>query len=242
MTLAVALQAGPAQLARADASAAPPPITYGFGLSRNAPESWDPTTNTLVLDVSTANLAPDAGQPHTIRVILPTGYFDHPERRYPVFYLLHNMAASTSIVGAYVPQAYDDMILVLPYGGPRGWYVNWANQNTAAGAQNWENFEIDQVIPFVDANFRTVASSVDNADTANLQHMHWVSGISGLPHLSCSSPAPAAVRTARKVLTGHEGAGLLQPSGVRRARSARAARYSPPRRPIRLPARSRTSG
>ncbi|WP_425506606.1 alpha/beta hydrolase-fold protein [Streptomyces rectiverticillatus] len=46
----------------------------------------------------------------------------------------------------------------LPDGGRRGWYANWLDQKTAAGAQNWENFHINQVIPFIDANLRTVAA------------------------------------------------------------------------------------
>ncbi|WP_344441236.1 alpha/beta hydrolase-fold protein, partial [Kitasatospora nipponensis] len=49
------------------------------------------------------------------------------------------------------------MIIVMPDGGPRSWYTNWLQQNTEAGAQNWENFETNQVIPFVDANLRTEA-------------------------------------------------------------------------------------
>ncbi|GAA1949629.1 alpha/beta hydrolase [Catenulispora subtropica] len=163
VALAVAFQAGPASLARADAGDPAPVITYGFGLTEQSPATWDPTTNTLVADVHTDAVKDDAGQAHTIRVILPTGYFQNPQRRYPVFYLLHENLGDTATDAQYIPKAYSDMIIVLPDGGPRGWYTNWANQNTVAGAQNWETFHIDQVIPFIDANFRTVATKQGRA-------------------------------------------------------------------------------
>ena len=50
------------------------------------------------------------------------------------------------------------LISVAPNGSGRGWYTNWVNPPAALGPQNWETFHLDQVIPFVDANLRTIAS------------------------------------------------------------------------------------
>ncbi|MEU7105684.1 alpha/beta hydrolase-fold protein, partial [Streptomyces sp. NPDC046215] len=59
--------------------------------------------------------------------------------------------------------AAQSMITVIPDGGRRGWYTNWLDQKTAAGAQNWENFHVNQVIPFIDANLRTRAAKEGRA-------------------------------------------------------------------------------
>ncbi|WP_251056103.1 penicillin acylase family protein [Streptomyces sp. ISL-94] len=57
----------------------------------------------------------------------------------------------------------DEMITVIPDGGARSWYANWLNQKTVLGAQNWENFHLKQVIPFIDANLRTIATKKSRA-------------------------------------------------------------------------------
>jgi uncharacterized protein rv1288/MT1326 len=43
----------------------------------------------------------------------------------------------------------------MPDGGAAGWYCNPVKSN--AGPQMWETFHIEQLIPWVDANFRTIA-------------------------------------------------------------------------------------
>ena len=47
------------------------------------------------------------------------------------------------------------MITVVPDGGLKGWYADWAMQHTVMGAANWESFHLTQVVPFIDANLRT---------------------------------------------------------------------------------------
>ncbi|MFJ3725497.1 hypothetical protein ACIPYQ_23400 [Streptomyces sp. NPDC090045] len=96
------------------------------------------TATEFTVTVTTTQVA----KQHPIRIILPPGYWDDPARRYPVLYFLHSSTA---------------MITVIPDGGPRGWYANWPDENTGAGAQNWETFHLDQVIRFIDDNLRTIA-------------------------------------------------------------------------------------
>ncbi|CAM5242979.1 hypothetical protein SCALM49S_10336 [Streptomyces californicus] len=47
------------------------------------------------------------------------------------------------------------LIVVMPDGGAAGWYSNPVSSNV--GPRNWETFHISQLLPWVDANFRTYA-------------------------------------------------------------------------------------
>ena len=52
--------------------------------------------------------------------------------------------------------------MVLPEAGYDGnggsWFTNWVDQHAALGTANWETFEAQQVIGFIDANLRTKAT------------------------------------------------------------------------------------
>jgi hypothetical protein len=37
------------------------------------------------------------------------------------------------------------------------WFTNWVDQHTALGRADWETFHINQLIPWIDANLRTIA-------------------------------------------------------------------------------------
>nr|WP_267244842.1 alpha/beta hydrolase-fold protein [Streptomyces sp. PR69] len=139
--------------ARADATV-PPLLTDGYGLTQTAEPTG--TATNFVITVST----PEVAGEQRIRILLPSDYADQPAKRYPVFYFLHGAADDPGNPALAYPALTrsTSMITVIPDGGLRGWYANWLDQNTAAGAQNWKNFHINQVIPFIDANLRTVAT------------------------------------------------------------------------------------
>ncbi|MFJ1704938.1 alpha/beta hydrolase [Kitasatospora sp. NPDC088346] len=145
-----ATTAGPARAA--GGSGSPPRMADGFGLTQVDTAVGGPTD--FFITVTT----PEVTGRHHIKIILPSGYYDDPARRYPVLYFLHGSPDDP------VRQTYpalttsNSMITVIPDGGARGWYANWLDQRTQAGAQNWENFHLDQVIPFIDANLRTTAT------------------------------------------------------------------------------------
>ncbi|WP_411293148.1 alpha/beta hydrolase [Streptomyces sp. CBMA156] len=131
---------------------APPPMADGFGLTQVAPAVGGPTD--FYLTVTT----PEVAGRHHIKIILPSGYYRDPAKRYPVLYFLHGSPDEPVRQTYPALSSSNAMITVIPDGGARGWYANWLDQNTPAGAQNWENFHLDQVIPFIDANLRTVAT------------------------------------------------------------------------------------
>lgn len=94
-----------------------------------------------------------------VNVLLPEDYNTSTTRRYPVLYLLHGGAQDfrkfhleDDIIGLTRGRR---LIVVMPDGGTAGWYSNPVRSNS--GPKNWENFHIHQLIPWVDANFRTYA-------------------------------------------------------------------------------------
>ncbi|MEU1287949.1 alpha/beta hydrolase-fold protein [Kitasatospora sp. NPDC005856] len=141
----------PAVRAEAAEADAPPPLTDGFGLTQVGAATG--TATNFVVTVTT----PQVAGAHTIRILLPADYAARPDKRYPVLYFLHGASDNPSDPALAYPAltAAQSMITVIPDGGLRGWYTDWLDQNTAAGAQNWETFHLTQVLPFVDANLRT---------------------------------------------------------------------------------------
>ncbi|MEV0962888.1 alpha/beta hydrolase-fold protein [Streptomyces sp. NPDC049910] len=149
--LAAAAMVAPAGSAQAaDGGTVPPSMPNGFGLTQVDTAKGSATNFSLT--VTTPEVA---GEQH-IKIILPGGYYDDPARRYPVMYFLHGSPDDPIQQNYPALSMSDSMITVIPDGGARGWYANWLDQKTAAGAQNWENFHLKQVIPYIDANLRTI--------------------------------------------------------------------------------------
>jgi len=142
----------PAGVAQAADGAAPPRMEDGFGLTQVGTATGDATN--FYLTVTTPEVA---GEQH-IKIILPSGYYDDPARRYPVMYFLHGSPDDPIQQNYPALSMSNEMITVIPDGGARGWYANWLDQKTPAGAQNWENFHLKQVIPYIDANLKTIAT------------------------------------------------------------------------------------
>jgi S-formylglutathione hydrolase FrmB len=94
---------------------------------------------------------------NAVRILLPAGY-DSTTARYPVLYLLHGAgdtyqtwSQNTDVIAftAALP-----VIVVMPDGGKSpdsGWYSDWVD-----GSRDWESFHIGVLIPYVDANYRTL--------------------------------------------------------------------------------------
>ncbi|CAF0866978.1 unnamed protein product [Adineta ricciae] len=97
-----------------------------------------------------------------IRILLPQNYTTSGKtRRYPVLYLLHGGmggAEDWTQKGGIAQQILGNLslITIMPNGDPFGWYTNWVNPGKAA-PQNWRTFHNEQVVPWIDANLRTVA-------------------------------------------------------------------------------------
>ena len=126
------------------------------------------TSRTLEVDITTAKVAASAvNGPHRVRITLPSDYFQSGTTRYPVLYLMHggaggNSAQWTTGGGTVEPMtAGKPIITVMPDGGKVGWFTNWVSQT--GGAQAWRDFHVDQLIPWIDANLRTIPTKAGRA-------------------------------------------------------------------------------
>ncbi|TMA28673.1 MAG: esterase family protein [Deltaproteobacteria bacterium] len=100
----------------------------------------------------------------TVRVLLPADYAEHPTARYPVLYLLHGAGdtyktwtQNTDVESFTAPLP---LIVVMPDAGHNGsppneagWYTDWKD-----GSRQWEKFHIDVLIPYIEANYRTLGA------------------------------------------------------------------------------------
>lgn len=103
-------------------------------------------------------------QPVDVRILLPAAYDDEPALAYPVLYLFHGTGGRASdwinAGDAEATTAGLPLIVVMPdigfNGDGGGWFADWFNGG-AYGQPMWETFHVGQLIPWVDANLRTVA-------------------------------------------------------------------------------------
>ncbi len=109
-------------------------------------------------------------QPVRVNVLLPNGY-DETGRRHPSYYLFHGTSGGANdwLESGGVRRATRgrDLVTVMPDAGydsnGGSWFTNWLDQHTQLGAARWETFHIDQLVPWVDANFRTVRDRSERA-------------------------------------------------------------------------------
>lgn len=102
-------------------------------------------------------------QPVHVRILLPSTYESAKKKRFPVLYLFHGTSGRASdwvnMGNAVATTADLPLIVVMPDAGydgdGGGWFSNWYNGG-AGGKPMWETFHIEQVIPWIDDNLRTV--------------------------------------------------------------------------------------
>ncbi len=90
-----------------------------------------------------------------VNVLLPEDYRTSG-RTYPVLYLLHGGIEDFrqfDFLGIRGLTAGKPIVVVMPDGGHAGWYSNPVT--SFVGARNWETFHIAQLLPWIEANFRT---------------------------------------------------------------------------------------
>jgi S-formylglutathione hydrolase FrmB len=91
---------------------------------------------------------------------VPTNYATNgTNRRYPVLYLLHgatdNAVTWTTKGAAQNITSNASLITVMPNGDPFGLYTNWVIPGNAA-PQNWRTYHMEQLVPWIDLNLRTI--------------------------------------------------------------------------------------
>lgn len=96
------------------------------------------------------------GREMPYRVILPYAYVQNNTARFPVIYILHglgghfdNWGDKTKITRYSFPFEY---IIVMPEGGD-GWYTD----SISVSADKYESYMVRELIPEIDAKFRTIA-------------------------------------------------------------------------------------
>ncbi len=127
-------------------------LRSGHGLTIVSVMRVDPRVRALVVHT------PAIPARLNVWILLPSGYAAHPHRRYPVLYLLHGTSGTASdwvLKGAAEKViGKRQLITVMPDiaigDGGGGWCSNWPD-----GAESWETFHIDQLVPWVDSNLRT---------------------------------------------------------------------------------------
>jgi len=105
------------------------------------------------------------GRPVDVRILVPADYAAHPGGRYPALYLFHGTSGRASdwvkSGDAEATTKGLPLIVVMPDAGfdgdGGGWFTNWVDTHTALGPSRWENFHVEQLIPWIDDNLRTVA-------------------------------------------------------------------------------------
>src|SRR5688572_9692538 len=98
-------------------------------------------------------------EPTMVDVFLPTGYDADPKRRWPVTYVtagtMNNYNSFRAVLdGVELTEGYPSLI-VSPDGNS-GYWSDWYNGG-AFGPPAYETFVIDQLIPLIDARYRTSA-------------------------------------------------------------------------------------
>jgi len=102
---------------------------------------------------------PAFSTPTKVHVDLPTGYDDAPTRRWPVSYFLagtQNTYKSFNNVVDGVELTKDYPSIVVSPNGDSGYWSDWYNDG-AGGPPMYETYVIDQLLPLIDAHFRTIA-------------------------------------------------------------------------------------
>ncbi|HEV3229220.1 MAG TPA: alpha/beta hydrolase family protein [Solirubrobacteraceae bacterium] len=101
-----------------------------------------------------------------VRILLPAGYSSADGRRYPVLYLLNgsldDYRSWTDKGNAEQITAGLPLIVVMPDGGKGGFYSDWYN-NGLGGPPEWETYHVGELVPWVDAHYRTVGSRAGRA-------------------------------------------------------------------------------
>jgi len=91
------------------------------------------------------------------RIILPADYKQSEKKRFPVIYLLHGRGGNykdwTNLTKITQYSFSYNFIIVMPDGGKESWYAD----NVNLPNENYESYFINELIPEIDAKYRTLA-------------------------------------------------------------------------------------
>ncbi|BCW05722.1 alpha/beta hydrolase family protein [Arthrobacter sp. NtRootA1] len=138
----------------------PAPATTAVSGATIIGQKWL-TERSLELTVN----SPSFTAPVQVEVMLPNGYGEDTSRNWPVTYYLNGTYGDqtqlrTMFNGEALTDSYDS-IVVSP-SGKSGYWSDWFN-NGAGGPPMYETFTTQQLIPLIDANFRTLKDRAHRA-------------------------------------------------------------------------------
>jgi len=121
--------------------------------------------------------SPALGQPHApalvhVDVLLPLHYDASPGTRYPVLLLLHGHGGdhrdwADHHVESLIDAVNPNVIVVMPDGGYDGFYSDWygtdLDGHNGSVAPGWETFHLGELLPWVDATYRTFGTRAGRA-------------------------------------------------------------------------------
>jgi len=158
----------------------PAPNTNGITVTSWSPA--DPNNPTPMYDVTMTTAAIFVARggtptinpvtvPVNVRISLPANYQTNPANPYDVLYLLNGgtgdyqqwSKTNEGDVAAKVAASSFDGIVVMPEGGKSGWFSDWAGHTDGFFAPQWETFHIQQLVPWIDANFNTTGTRAGRA-------------------------------------------------------------------------------
>ncbi len=154
LALQVVMVLGAAVLVLALATVSPARADDPYALTLMSTQQVDQRMFDLVFQTA------DLSSTTTVRVLLPANYAAYPQGRYPVLYLLHGCCDNYRSWTNLGVEALTDglpLIVVMPDGGPGGFYSDWYNFGRF-GPPRWEDYHINHLIAWIDANYRTVAN------------------------------------------------------------------------------------
>ena len=141
-----------------------------YWLYRGFPPPSDPAYVTQRGSVEQIKVASPAlgGRSQSVYVYLPPGYRDHPNKRYPVLYLLHGFPGRplafllTVRMGVVedelvARQLAQPLILAMPFGST-GTFTDKEWANGIGAAEGWGTFVWRDVVHAIDTRYRTIAT------------------------------------------------------------------------------------
>lgn len=143
----------------------------GHGLTVLRAERWAWERRLVYVRLGTREVTGWGGGGPGVNVLLPSSYDANPRRRYPVVHLFHgggqdadfrqwhameNLSGGGSMV--LDETASTEAIFVMPDISKGGWGLD-ARHEWPWWRRHWETFHLDQLVPWVDATFRTISDA-----------------------------------------------------------------------------------
>jgi enterochelin esterase-like enzyme len=139
----------------------PPPVDPAYVKQKGAVQHIKVTSDAL------------GGRRQDVYVYLPPGYDSHPDRRYPVLYLLHGFPGRplafllTVRMGVVedelvAKQKAQPLILVMPFGST-GTFTDKEWANGVGQGEAWATFVAQDLVSAIDARYRTIAEPAARA-------------------------------------------------------------------------------